>query len=35
MLVGSQEFYEIKDKFLTICDHNTSVSTYYQIRREA
>ena len=33
--IGLSAFYEIKDKFLTICDHNTSVSTYYQIRREA
>lgn len=21
-------------KFLTICEHNTSVSTYYQLRKE-
>lgn len=32
--IGMQAFYEIKDKFLTICDHNTSVSTYYQLRKE-
>lgn len=32
--IGISAFYEIKDKFLTICDHNTSVSTYYQLRRE-
>lgn len=33
--IGLAAFYEIKDAFLTICDHNTSVSTYYQLRREA
>lgn len=33
--IGLAAFYEIKDTFLTICDHNTSVSTYYQLRREA
>jgi uncharacterized protein YjhX (UPF0386 family) len=33
--IGLAAFYEIKDRFLTICDHNTSVSTYYQIRRLA
>lgn len=32
--IGLAAFYEIKDKFLTICDHNTSVSTYYQLRKE-
>ena len=33
--IGLAAFYEIKDTFLTICDDNTSVSTYYQLRREA
>lgn len=33
--VGLAAFYEIKDRFLTICDHNTSVSTYYKLRRVA
>jgi hypothetical protein len=32
--IGLATFYEIKDTFLTICDHNTSVSTYYQLRKE-
>lgn len=32
--IGLAAFYEIKDKFLTICDHNTSVSTYYKLRAE-
>ncbi len=32
--IGLAAFYEIKDNFLTICDHNTSVSTYYQLRKE-
>ena len=32
--IGLAAFYEIKDKFLTICEHNTSVSTYYQLRKE-
>ena len=32
--IGLAAFYEIKDQFLTICDHNTSVSTYYQLRKE-
>ena len=32
--IGLAAFYEIKDAFLTICDHNTSVSTYYQLRKE-
>jgi uncharacterized protein YjhX (UPF0386 family) len=32
--IGLAAFYEIKDKFLTMCEHNTSVSTYYQLRRE-
>lgn len=30
--VGLAAFYEIKDQFLTICDNNTSVSTYYKLR---
>lgn len=30
--VGLSAFYEIKDQFLTICDNNTSVSTYYKLR---
>jgi uncharacterized protein YjhX (UPF0386 family) len=33
--IGLAAFYEIKDQFLTICDHNTSVSTYYKLRRAA
>lgn len=33
--IGLAAFYEIKDQFLTICDGNTSVSTYYQLRRVA
>jgi len=33
--VGMAAFYEIKDKFLTICENNTSVSTYYKLRKEA
>jgi uncharacterized protein YjhX (UPF0386 family) len=33
--IGLSAFYEIKDKFLTICDHNTSVSTYYKLRSAA
>ena len=33
--IGHAAFYEIKDKFLIICEHNTSVSTYYQLRKEA
>lgn len=32
--VGLAAFYEIKDSFLTICEGNTSVSTYYQLRKE-
>jgi uncharacterized protein YjhX (UPF0386 family) len=32
--VGLAAFYEIKDQFLTMCDNNTSVSTYYQLRTE-
>lgn len=31
--IGLAAFYEIKDVFLTICDGNTSVSTYYKLRR--
>lgn len=30
--IGLAAFYEIKDRFLTICDNNTSVSTYYKLR---
>lgn len=30
--VGLTAFYEIKDSYLTICDNNTSVSTYYKLR---
>lgn len=33
--IGLAAFYEIKDQFLTICDNNTSVSTYYKLRRAA
>ncbi len=33
--IGLSAFYEIKDQFLTICDHNTSVSTYYKLRMAA
>lgn len=32
--IGLAAFYEIKDQFLTICEHNTSVSTYYQLSKE-
>jgi hypothetical protein len=32
--IGLSAFYEIKDQFLTICDGNTSVSTYYKLRAE-
>lgn len=32
--IGLAAFYEIKDKFLTPCEFNTSVSTYYQLRKE-
>ena len=32
--IGLAAFYEIKDQFLTICEHNTSVSTFYQLRKE-
>jgi hypothetical protein len=31
--VGLAAFYEIKDEFLTVCDNNTSVSTYYELRK--
>lgn len=31
---GLATFYEIKDEFLAMCDHNTSVSTYYQLRTQ-
>ena len=31
--IGLATFYEIKDTFLTICDNNTSVLTYYQLRK--
>lgn len=31
--IGLSAFYEIKDKFLIMSDHNTSVSTYYKLRR--
>lgn len=31
--IGLAAFYEIKDQFLTICENNTSVSTYYKLRR--
>lgn len=30
--VGLAAFYEIKDTFLTTCENNTSVSTYYKLR---
>jgi hypothetical protein len=30
--VGLSAFYEIKDQFLALCEHNTSVSTYYKLR---
>jgi hypothetical protein len=33
--IGLAAFYEIKDQFLTICDNNTSVSTYYKLRSVA
>lgn len=33
--IGLAAFYEIKERFLSICDNNTSVSTYYQLRRVA
>jgi len=32
--IGLATFYEIKDTFLAICDHNTSVSTYYRLRND-
>jgi hypothetical protein len=32
--IGLAAFYEIKDQFLTICDGNTSVSTYYKLRAQ-
>lgn len=32
--IGLSAFYEIKDRFLTVCDNNTSVSTYYRLRTE-
>jgi hypothetical protein len=32
--IGMAAFYEIKDAFLTMCDNNTSVSTYYRLRTE-
>jgi uncharacterized protein YjhX (UPF0386 family) len=32
--VGLSAFYEIKDKFLTMAEGNTSVSTYYKLRTE-
>lgn len=33
--IGLAAFYEIKDKFLTIAEGNTSVSTYYKLRSVA
>lgn len=33
--IGLAAFYEIKDRFLTIADGGTSVSTYYKLRRAA
>ncbi len=30
--IGLATFSEIKTKFLSICDNNTTVSTYYQLR---
>lgn len=33
--IGLAAFYEIKDRFLAICDNNTSVSTYYKLRTGA
>lgn len=30
--IGMAAFYEIKDTFLTMCDNNTSVSTYWKLR---
>lgn len=30
--IGMAAFYEIKDRFLRICENNTSVSTYYELR---
>lgn len=32
--IGLAAFYEIKDTFLSVCDNNTSVSTYYRLRTE-
>lgn len=32
--IGLAAFYEIKDRFLTISGGNTTVSTYYQLRKE-
>ena len=32
--IGLATFYEIKDRFLVICENNTSISTYYKLRKE-
>lgn len=33
--IGLAAFYEIKDRFLTLAEGGTSVSTYYKLRRVA
>lgn len=33
--IGMAAFYEIRDTFLAVCDHGTSVSTYYRLRTAA